>query len=75
LYIENVALPFHSFPYWHQLGYSSPQAAEHADIDMTEFCLHQLELLLVQQTAPQDTAAIIIETVIGEGIYVLRLVE
>jgi 4-aminobutyrate aminotransferase len=32
--------------------------------------LHQLNLLLVQQTAPAETAAIIIEPVLGEGGYV-----
>jgi 4-aminobutyrate aminotransferase len=32
--------------------------------------LYQLELLLSQQTAPSDTAAIIIEPVLGEGGYV-----
>jgi 4-aminobutyrate aminotransferase len=33
-------------------------------------CLFQLELLLKQQTAPEDTAAMIIEPVLGEGGYV-----
>ena len=32
--------------------------------------LYQLKLLLAQSTAPSDTAAIIIETVMGEGGYV-----
>jgi 4-aminobutyrate aminotransferase len=32
--------------------------------------LHQLELLLQQQSAPSDTAAIIIEPVLGEGGYI-----
>lgn len=32
--------------------------------------LYQLELLLAQQTAPRDTAAIIVEPVLGEGGYV-----
>jgi 4-aminobutyrate aminotransferase len=32
--------------------------------------LYQLELLLSQQTTPTDTAAIIIEPVLGEGGYV-----
>jgi 4-aminobutyrate aminotransferase len=35
-----------------------------------DHCLHQLNLVLSQQTAPSDTAAILIETVIGEGGYV-----
>lgn len=38
--------------------------------ELTELSLNQLELLLQQQTAPKDTAAIIIEPVIGEGGYV-----
>jgi len=33
-------------------------------------CLFQLDLLLKQQTSPQDTAAMIIEPVLGEGGYV-----
>lgn len=33
-------------------------------------CLGQLSLLLSQQTAPRDTAAILIEPVLGEGGYV-----
>jgi 4-aminobutyrate aminotransferase len=32
--------------------------------------LHQLELLLAQQTSPSDTAAIIVEPLLGEGGYV-----
>lgn len=32
--------------------------------------MYQLDLLLKQQTAPTDTAAIIIEPVLGEGGYV-----
>lgn len=35
-----------------------------------DYCLHQLNLVLSQQTAPSDTAAILIEPVIGEGGYV-----
>lgn len=33
-------------------------------------CRPQLELLLKQETAPRDTAAIIIEPVLGEGGYI-----
>lgn len=32
--------------------------------------LHQLDLVLKQETAPRDTAAIILEPVLGEGGYV-----
>ena len=38
-------------------------------------CLNHLELLLKQQTSPKDTAAIIIEPIIGEGGYVSAPVE
>jgi 4-aminobutyrate aminotransferase len=37
---------------------------------LTANSLYQLELLLAQQTAPSDTAAIIVEPVLGEGGYV-----
>lgn len=33
-------------------------------------CLYQLELVLKQQSAPSDTAAILIEPVLGEGGYI-----
>ncbi len=38
--------------------------------ETTEFCLKQLDLLLHGQTPPDETAAIIIEPVLGEGGYV-----
>jgi 4-aminobutyrate aminotransferase len=37
----------------------------------SQFCLDELELLLLTQTAPQETAAIIFEPVLGEGGYVV----
>jgi 4-aminobutyrate aminotransferase len=37
----------------------------------SQFCLDELELLLLTQTAPQETAAILIEPVLGEGGYVV----
>ncbi|ORX94623.1 hypothetical protein K493DRAFT_407920 [Basidiobolus meristosporus CBS 931.73] len=36
-----------------------------------EYAIEQLELLLKQQTAPSDTAALIMESVLGEGGYVV----
>ena len=39
--------------------------------ETTDFCLRELRHLLVMQTAPRETAAIIIEPVQGEGGYVL----
>jgi 4-aminobutyrate aminotransferase len=35
------------------------------------FCLRELEILLKSQTAPDETAALVIEPVLGEGGYVL----
>lgn len=54
------------FPYWHHLGVppSTPVS------ELTASCLNQLNLLLLQQTSPKDTAAILIEPVLGEGGYV-----
>lgn len=40
------------------------------DAQTTDFCLQQLDLLLHSQTAPDETAAVIIEPVLGEGGYV-----
>ncbi|KAJ7512823.1 acetylornithine aminotransferase [Mycena galericulata] len=54
------------FPFWHQLG-GKPDMPEDAQVAQ---CLFQLDLLLAQQTSPADTAAIIIEPVLGEGGYV-----
>jgi 4-aminobutyrate aminotransferase len=50
------------FPYAFSYGWE-----EDATVD---WCLHQLHLLLKSQTAPEETAAIIIEPVLGEGGYV-----
>ncbi|KAJ3716654.1 acetylornithine aminotransferase [Lentinula raphanica] len=54
------------YPFWHQLRLppSTPSSI------LTDECLYQLHLLLSQQTSPKDTAAIIIEPVLGEGGYV-----
>ncbi|KAI0690122.1 pyridoxal phosphate-dependent transferase [Cytidiella melzeri] len=54
------------FPFWHHLGV--PASTSPAELSAS--CLNQLNLLLLQQTSPRDTAAIIIEPVIGEGGYV-----
>lgn len=51
------------FPYAFRLGVTDEQASEYA--------LEQLEYLLASQTAPKETAAILIETVLGEGGYVV----
>eukprot|EP00008_Paramoeba_atlantica_P008187 CAMPEP_0201477504 /NCGR_PEP_ID=MMETSP0151_2-20130828/2513_1 /ASSEMBLY_ACC=CAM_ASM_000257 /TAXON_ID=200890 /ORGANISM="Paramoeba atlantica, Strain 621/1 / CCAP 1560/9" /LENGTH=276 /DNA_ID=CAMNT_0047858247 /DNA_START=603 /DNA_END=1430 /DNA_ORIENTATION=+ len=39
------------------------------DDDMAEFCLDALKHVLMQQTHPEETAALLAETVLGEGGY------
>lgn len=50
------------FPYAYRYGWD-----EDATVD---FCLRELELLLKTQSAPDETAAFLIEPVLGEGGYV-----
>ncbi|WP_083158158.1 aspartate aminotransferase family protein [Allomuricauda sp. CP2A] len=50
------------FPYAYYFGWD--------EATTIEFCKKQLDLVLTGQTAPDETAAIIIEPVIGEGGYV-----
>jgi 4-aminobutyrate aminotransferase len=50
------------FPYSYFYGWD-----EETTVD---FCLKQLDLLLHSQTSPEETAAIVIEPVLGEGGYV-----
>jgi 4-aminobutyrate aminotransferase-like enzyme len=45
------------FPYSYYYGWDEEQA--------TAFCLQQLDLLLHSQTAPEETAAIVIEPILG----------
>ena len=51
------------FPYAFHLKMTEEQASQYA--------LEQLEYLLASQTAPKETAAILIESVLGEGGYVV----
>jgi 4-aminobutyrate aminotransferase len=51
------------FPYAFRLKMTEAQAAEYA--------LEQLDYLFASQTAPKETAAILIESVLGEGGYVV----
>ncbi len=51
------------YPYAYRYGWSPEQTSE--------WCLEELKLLLLSQTAPQETAAILIEPVLGEGGYVV----
>ena len=50
------------YPYAYKLGMSNDEASD--------YCLSRLEYLLKSQTAPEETAAIVIEPVLGEGGYV-----
>ncbi len=50
------------FPFSYGYGWDESKA--------TEFCMKQLDLLLHSQTAPDETAALVIEPVLGEGGYV-----
>lgn len=51
------------FPYAFRLKMTEAEASAYA--------LEQLEYLLASQTAPKETAAILVETVLGEGGYVV----
>lgn len=51
------------YPYAYRYGWD-PAAT-------SRFCLDELKLLLKSQTAPEETAAILIEPVLGEGGYVV----
>jgi len=50
------------FPYSYYYGWD--------DEETTQFCLDQLDLLIHGQSPPDETAAVIIEPVLGEGGYV-----
>jgi 4-aminobutyrate aminotransferase len=51
------------YPYGYRYGWNDEQTIE--------WCLNELEFLFLSQTAPQETAAILIEPVLGEGGYVV----
>jgi 4-aminobutyrate aminotransferase len=51
------------FAYAYHYGWSEKET--------TRFCLKQLRHLLATQTAPEETAAILIEPILGEGGYVV----
>ena len=50
------------FPYSYRYGWS--------DEETTAFCLRELDFLLATQSSPAETAAIVVEPVLGEGGYV-----
>lgn len=51
------------FPYAYRYGWD--------EATTLKFCLRELQLLLKSQTAPEETAAMVIEPVLGEGGYVV----
>ncbi len=51
------------YPYSYRFGWTDEQTSQ--------WCLDELEFLFLSQTAPQETAAILIEPVLGEGGYVV----
>ncbi|MDY7075289.1 MAG: aminotransferase class III-fold pyridoxal phosphate-dependent enzyme [Chloroflexota bacterium] len=51
------------YPYAYRYGWSAEETEQ--------FCLRELEFLLKTQTAPSETAAILVEPVLGEGGYVV----
>lgn len=51
------------YPYAYRFGWDEKRT--------TEWCLEELEYLLLTQTAPSETAAVLIEPVLGEGGYVV----
>ncbi len=51
------------YPYSYKYGWTDEQT--------TQWCLDELEFLFLSQSAPQETAAILIEPVMGEGGYVV----
>ncbi len=51
------------FPYSYRYGWD--------DETTTEFCLRELDFILHSQSAPGETAAMVIEPVLGEGGYVI----
>ncbi len=55
------------YPYWYRYGWD-PETT-------SRWCLNELRHLLASQTAPSETAAIVIEPVLGEGGYVVAPVS
>lgn len=51
------------YPYSYRFGWSEEQTSR--------WCLDELEFIFLSQSAPQETAAILIEPVLGEGGYVV----
>ena len=55
------------YPYAYRYGWEEEQTAI--------WCLEELEYLLLTQTAPYETAAVLVEPVLGEGGYIVPPAE
>lgn len=55
------------YPYAYQLKMD--------DANTTDYCIHELKRLLKSQSAPEETACVVIEPVLGEGGYVVPPIE
>jgi 4-aminobutyrate aminotransferase len=51
------------FPYAYRYGWAPEET--------TEWCLNELRFMLQSQTAPEETACVVVEPVLGEGGYVV----
>jgi 4-aminobutyrate aminotransferase len=51
------------YPYWYRYGWEPEETSR--------WCLAELRHLLASQTAPSETAAVVVEPVLGEGGYVV----
>jgi 4-aminobutyrate aminotransferase len=51
------------YPYWYRYGWDAEETSQ--------WCLRELRHLFAGQTAPSETAAIVVEPVLGEGGYVV----
>jgi 4-aminobutyrate aminotransferase len=51
------------YPYSYRYGWDPEQTSQ--------WCLNEIEVMLLQQTAPEETAAVLVEPVLGEGGYVV----
>ena len=58
-------------PYPYAYRYGRINSIRWSAEETVEFCLRELELLLQTQTDPSETAAILVEPVLGEGGYVV----
>lgn len=67
MHVHNIHSVFTiPYPYFHHFSLPASTSPD----KLAQLSLYQLDLVLAQQSAPKDTAAILIEPVLGEGGYV-----